>query len=133
MHQNDVEAAFLCYFSKYLFECMSVDYVDGSGIMTGNLKNSFVIYSSDKILTILTMLRCSKINRSLFSLLFVNFCSRNFFSGEGSYTQYPIIRNCLIRNSVEILGKYKKQALGRSNLRNASKNLGNGQCSDFQS
>ena len=49
------------------------------------------------------------------------------------YTQYPIIRNGLIRNNAEFLGKFKKQALGRSNLRNASKNLRNGQCSDFQS
>ena len=48
-------------------------------------------------------------------------------------TQYPIIRNGLIRNSAEILGKFKKRALGESNLRNASKNLRNGQCSDFQS
>ena len=43
------------------------------------------------------------------------------------YTQYPIIRNSLIRNSAEFLGKFKKRALGRSNLRNASKNLRNGQ------
>ena len=50
-----------------------------------------------------------------------------------NYTQYPIIRNCLIRNSAEFLGKFKKLALGRSNLRNALKNLRNGQCSDFQS
>ena len=49
------------------------------------------------------------------------------------YTQYPIIRNGLIRNSAEFLGKFKKRALSRSNLRNASKNLRNGQCSDFQS
>jgi hypothetical protein len=52
---------------------------------------------------------------------------------EENYTQYPIIRNGLIRNSAEFLGKFKKRALGRSNLRNASKNLRNGQCSDFQS
>ena len=44
------------------------------------------------------------------------------------YTQYPIIRNSLIRNSTEFLGKFKKRALGRSNLRNASKNLRNGHC-----
>ena len=50
-----------------------------------------------------------------------------------TYTQYVIIRNGLIRNSAEFLGKFKKRALGRSNLRNASKNLRNGQCSDFQS
>ena len=49
------------------------------------------------------------------------------------YTQYPIIRNGLIRNSAEFLGKFQKRALGRSNSRNASKNLRNGQCSDFQS
>ena len=49
------------------------------------------------------------------------------------YTQYPIIRNGLIRNSAEFLEKLKKRALGRSNLRNASKNLRNGQCSDFRS
>ena len=28
------------------------------------------------------------------------------------YTQYPIIRNGLIRNSSEFLGKFKKRALG---------------------
>ena len=48
-------------------------------------------------------------------------------------SMYPIIRNGLIRNSAELLGKFKKRALGRLNLRNASKNLRNGQCSDFQS
>ena len=42
-------------------------------------------------------------------------------------TQYPIIRNHLIRNSAEFLGKFKKRALSGSNLRNASKNLRNGQ------
>ena len=46
------------------------------------------------------------------------------------YTQYPIIRNGLIRNSAESLWKFNKLALGRSILRNASKNLEN---SDFQS
>ena len=62
--------------------------------------------------------------------------SLRFMSRQGlqsTYTQYPIIRNGLIRNSAEFLGKFKKRALGRSNLRNASKNLRNGQCSDFQS
>ena len=49
------------------------------------------------------------------------------------YTQYPIIRNGLIRNSAEFFGKFKKQALGRSNLRNTSKSFRNAQCSDFQS
>ena len=39
------------------------------------------------------------------------------------YMQYLIIRNGLIRNSPEFLGKFKKRALGRSNLRNASKKL----------
>ena len=53
--------------------------------------------------------------------------------GVKCYTQYPIIRNSLVRNSDEFLGKFKKQALGRSNLRNASKKLRNAQCSDFQS
>ena len=52
---------------------------------------------------------------------------------NNDYTQYPIIRNGLIRNSAEFLGKFKKRALSGSNLRNASKNLRNGQCSDFQS
>ena len=50
----------------------------------------------------------------------------------GQYTQYPIIRNGLIRNGAEFWGKFKKRALGQSNLRNASKNLRNAQCSDFQ-
>ena len=50
------------------------------------------------------------------------------------YTQSPIIRNNPIRFGAEFLGKFKKRVvLGRSNLRNASKNLRNGQCSDFQS
>ena len=35
------------------------------------------------------------------------------------YTQSPIIRNGPIRLGVEFLGKFKKRALGRSNLRNA--------------
>ena len=41
-------------------------------------------------------------------------------------TQYPIIRNGLIRNSAEFLGKFKKRALGKSNLRNAAEDLRNG-------
>ena len=49
------------------------------------------------------------------------------------YTQSPIIRNGPIRLGAEFWGKFKKQALGRSNLRNASKNLRNAQCLDFQS
>ena len=62
---------------------------------------------------------------------------KNFFlqlypSMENLYTQYPIIRNGLIRNGAEFWGKFKKRALGQSNLRNASKNLRNAQCSDFQ-
>ena len=44
---------------------------------------------------------------------------------SSDYTQYPIIRNGHIRNGAEFWGKFKKQALGRSNLRNASKNLRN--------
>ena len=56
-----------------------------------------------------------------------------FWQARTPYTQYPIIRNGHIRNSAEFLEKFKKRALGRSNLRNASKNLRNGQCSDFQS
>ena len=50
-----------------------------------------------------------------------------------AYTQYPIIRNGVIRNSAQFWGKFKKRALGRSNLRNASKKLRNSECSDFQS
>ena len=42
---------------------------------------------------------------------------------EGLYTQYPIIRNGLIRNSAEFLGKFKNRALGSSNLRTTTKNL----------
>ena len=38
--------------------------------------------------------------------------------GSLYYTQYPIIRN-----SAELLGKFKKRALSGSNLWNASKNL----------
>ena len=34
------------------------------------------------------------------------------------YTQSPIIRNSPIRLGVEFWGKFKKRALGRSNLRN---------------
>ena len=52
---------------------------------------------------------------------------------NSNYTEYPIIRNGHIRNSAEFLRKFKKRAFGRSNLRNASKNLRNSQCSDFQS
>jgi hypothetical protein len=52
---------------------------------------------------------------------------------DGKYTQSPIIRNGPIRLGVEFGGKFKKRALGRSNLRNALKNLGNAERSDFQS
>ena len=47
--------------------------------------------------------------------------------------QSPVLRNGPIRLGVEFWGKFKKQALGRSNLRNASKNLINAEGSDFQS
>ena len=60
------------------------------------------------------------------------FCNFLDFGHRDKYTLYPIIRNGLIRNSAEFLEKFKKWALGRSNLRNASKKLRNGQCSDFQ-
>ena len=60
-------------------------------------------------------------------------CKADKQKAKYEYTQYPIIRNSLIRNSAEFLGKFKKRALSGSNLRNASKNLRNGQCSDFQS
>ena len=56
-----------------------------------------------------------------------------WFSNLLLYTQSPIIRNGPIRLSVEFLGKFKKQALGRSNSRNAWKNLRNAKRSDFQS
>jgi hypothetical protein len=53
--------------------------------------------------------------------------------GKKEYTQSLIIRNGLIRLGAEFLGEFKKRALGRSNLRNASKNLRNAQRSDFPS
>ena len=56
-----------------------------------------------------------------------------YMIGSGTYTQSPIIRNGPIRLGVEFWGKFKKRALGRSNLRNASKNLRNAEHSDFQS
>ena len=37
------------------------------------------------------------------------------------YTQYPFIRNALIRNNAEISGNFKKPAFKGSNLRNALK------------
>ena len=37
------------------------------------------------------------------------------------YTQYPFIRNALIRNDAEISGNFKKPAFKGSNLRNALK------------
>ena len=43
----------------------------------------------------------------------------NSFESSEKYTQSPIIRNGPIRLSVEFWGKFKKRALGRSNLRNA--------------
>ena len=49
------------------------------------------------------------------------------------YTQSPIIRNGPIRLGVEFWEKFKKRALGRSNLRNAWKNLKNAERSDFHS
>ena len=38
-----------------------------------------------------------------------------------AYTQYPFIRNALIRNDAEISGNFKKPAFKGSNLRNALK------------
>ena len=73
---------------------------------------------------------------SIDTCCFINhvYIAQNVIDGpQYNYTQYPIIRNGLIRNSAEFLGKFKKRALSRSNLRNASKNLRNGQCSNFQS
>ena len=56
-----------------------------------------------------------------------------YFGYDGKkYMQYLIIRNGHIRNGAEFWGKFKKRALGQSNSRNASKNLRNAQCSDFQ-
>ena len=43
-----------------------------------------------------------------------------------SYTQYPIIRNGLIRNASEVWGNFKKRLVNGSNLRNALKQLKNG-------
>ena len=37
------------------------------------------------------------------------------------YTQYPFIRNALIRNNAEISGNFKKPTFKGSNLRNALK------------
>ena len=68
---------------------------------------------------------------SLFELCMSGFLQKILVRSSNfvqDYTQYPIIRN-----SAEFLGKFKKRALGRPNLRNASKNLRNSQCSDFQS
>ena len=48
-------------------------------------------------------------------------------------TQSPIVRNGPIRLGVEFWGKFKKPALGRSNLRNAQKNLRNAERSNYQS
>ena len=53
--------------------------------------------------------------------------------GQGGYTQYPIIKNGLIRNDAEISVNFKKPAFKGSNLRNALKNLRNAERSDFQS
>jgi hypothetical protein len=39
------------------------------------------------------------------------------------YTQLPIIRTGRIRTAAEFLGKFKKQAVGSSNLGTTSKNL----------
>ena len=64
------------------------------------------------------------------SVLFLRQLSHHIFD---ELAQSPFIRNGLIRNGVKFWGKYKKRALGRSNLRNASKNLRNAERSDFQS
>ena len=47
------------------------------------------------------------------------------------YTQYPIIRNGLIRNTSEIWGNFKKQLVGQLNLRNVLKKLRNAHWSRF--
>ena len=46
------------------------------------------------------------------------FWVRQLFKGD-YYMQSPIIKNGLIRNDPEILGKFKEQRLSRSKLRNA--------------
>ena len=43
-------------------------------------------------------------------------------TSDRKYTQSPIITNGPIRLGPEFWGKFKKRVLGRSNLRNASKN-----------
>ena len=56
-----------------------------------------------------------------------------YFWSTLTYTQSPFIRTGPIRLGAEFWEKFKTRALGRSNLRNAPKNLRNPQCSDFQS
>ena len=51
--------------------------------------------------------------------------------GVMTYTQYPFIRNDIIRNSAEISGNFKKPAFKGSNLRNALKKLRNAQRSQL--
>ena len=46
-------------------------------------------------------------------------------NGEDQYSQSLIIRNSVIRNNGEILGKFKKWLVGRLNIRNNKKNLRN--------
>ena len=110
------------------------------GLSTGvSLSMDFLIEYEDCPCFIRPM--CFSLTQLVSSALLVNFystASRNFQSTKSRnfqtlYTQSPIIRNGHIRLGAEFWGKFKKRALGMSNLRNASKNLRNTQCSDFQS
>ena len=54
-----------------------------------------------------------------------------YYNGRPYYTQFPFIRNALIRNNAEISGNFKKPAFKGSNLRNTLKWLRNTQHSQF--
>ena len=62
-----------------------------------------------------TIQKVSKLSKSKFSMI------SNSLKRFSSYTQYPFIRNALIRNNAEISGNFKKPAFKGSNLRNALK------------
>ena len=59
---------------------------------------------------------------------FCDVIDQNQLFGSCAESDLQAIRNDHIRNGTEFWGKFKKRAVGRSNLRNTSTNLRNAQC-----
>ena len=75
--------------------------------------NSVSTYTSKQILKIANCVQGAIFGQALLDL--------RLLGPLDYYTQYPFIRNALIRNNAEISGNFKKPAFKGSNLRNALK------------